>query len=114
MSFVNRNQALSSEIKRVYDCIVPAAAIYVDCHSSNIIYLIACNKYHMNYASETVQNLKEKFNGRRTGFEHTDKHRFCKILFRRFNEGNFEDPSCKVEIIKKCLYAKVANSFSIS
>ena len=30
MSFVNRNQALSSEIKRVYDCIVPAAAIYVD------------------------------------------------------------------------------------
>ena len=53
MTFVHRNQALISEIIRFYDCIVPVVTIYPDCHSSNVIYLMACNKCYMDYASET-------------------------------------------------------------
>lgn len=52
MTFVYRNQALISEIKRFYDCIVPVVTIYPDCHSSNVIYLMVCNKCYMDYASE--------------------------------------------------------------
>ena len=52
MTFVHRNQALISEIKRFYDCIVPVVTIYPDCHSSNVIYLMVCNKCYMDYASE--------------------------------------------------------------
>ena len=33
--------------------------VYVECHSSSIIYLITCNKFFTQYIGETVQKLNE-------------------------------------------------------
>ena len=47
VNFVNKVQALRSASRRYYDGIVPAGTVYVDCHNSNVIYLITCNKFFM-------------------------------------------------------------------
>ena len=44
---VNRVQALRSASRTYYDYIVPAGTVYVDCHNSNVIYLITSNKFFM-------------------------------------------------------------------
>ena len=41
------SQVLCSASKRFYDCVISAATVYVDCHSSNVVYLIICNKCYM-------------------------------------------------------------------
>ena len=42
-NFVRRDQTPSSASKRFYSCVVPTGSLYVDCHSSNVIYFITCN-----------------------------------------------------------------------
>ena len=101
VNYVSRAQVLIPATKRFCGCIVPAGTVGVDCHRSNVIYLITCNKCYRQYIDQTVQKLNERFNGHRTGFEHPDKHRFCKILSRNFHDGNCKDASCDVQILER-------------
>ena len=41
----------------------------------------------MQYRGETVQKLKEKFNGRISGFCNSEKHGDCRIICEHFNVG---------------------------
>ena len=41
--FVSRDKALSTCSKSVYDCITPPGTSYVDCYTSNVIYLLTCS-----------------------------------------------------------------------
>lgn len=43
--------------------------------------------YHVHYHGETVQKLKEKFNGHISGFRNSEKHGNCRILCEDFNVG---------------------------
>ena len=56
------NNILSTTTNRLYKCIVPAGSTYVNDHSSNVVYLITCNKYKLQNAGETSQNLNKRFN----------------------------------------------------
>ena len=42
--FVPVNNILSTTTNRLYKCIVPTGSTYVNDHSSNVVYLITCNK----------------------------------------------------------------------
>ena len=42
--FVPVNNLLSTTSNRFYKCIVPAGSSYVNDHSSNVVYIITCNK----------------------------------------------------------------------
>ena len=53
--FFPKNKCISSVTFRDYDCIVPPGTIYLNCHSSNVIYLITCSKCSLQYVGETVQ-----------------------------------------------------------
>ena len=54
------NNILSTTTNRLYKCIVPAGSTYVNDHSSNVVYLITCNK--LQNVGETFQNLNKRFN----------------------------------------------------
>ena len=60
--FVPVNNILSTTTNRLYKCIVPASSTYVNDHSSNLAYLITCNKCKLQYVGETSQNLSKTFN----------------------------------------------------
>ena len=52
----------------------------VSCSSSNIIYLITCNRCQLQYVGETLQTLKKRMNGHRTGI----KSKVDNILYNHF------------------------------
>ena len=52
------NNVLNTTTNRSYKYIVAAGSIYINDHSSNVVYLITCNKYELQYVGETSQNLK--------------------------------------------------------
>ena len=56
------NNTLSTTTNRLYKCIVRAGSTYVNDHSSNMVYLITCNKYKLQNVGETSQNLNKRFN----------------------------------------------------
>ena len=41
----------------------------------------------MQYVVEALQKLSRRFNWRKTGFKHPNKHEFFKTLSRYFHEG---------------------------
>ena len=66
--FYPRDKMVSSVTKRSYDCIIPPGTISLNCHTSNVIYLITCEQCFLQYVGETVQKLNERFNLHKTGF----------------------------------------------
>ena len=60
--FVPVNNILSTTTNRLCKCIVPAGSTYVNDHSSDVVYLIICNKCKLQYVGETSQNLNKRFN----------------------------------------------------
>ena len=64
--FVNSNLILS----RIFDCVVPTGTTYIGCNSLNMIYVINCNRYSLQYVGETVQKFNERFNWHKTGFNY--------------------------------------------
>ena len=52
------NNVLNTTTNRSYKYTVAAGSIYINDHSSNVVYLITCNKYELQYVGETSQNLK--------------------------------------------------------
>ena len=100
-NFRAKDKVVSVSTKRIYDCIVPDGTIYIDCHTSNVIYLITCNKCCLQYVGETAQKLNERFNCHRSGFKHPDKYGFCHILSDHFNKGVCKDASYSVQILEK-------------
>ena len=43
-----------------YDCVTPQCTVWINFHSSNIIYLITCDKFQLHYVEEIVQKLKNE------------------------------------------------------
>ena len=47
--FKTKDKVVSTSTKRVHDCVVPDGSTYIDCHASNVIYLITCNRCFLQY-----------------------------------------------------------------
>lgn len=45
--FQTTDKVVNSVTKRMYDCIVPPEITSLNCHSSNLVYLIACDVCHI-------------------------------------------------------------------
>ena len=43
--------------------------VYINCHSSNLVYLLTCDNCGLQYVGETVQKLSERFSGQRAGLK---------------------------------------------
>ena len=99
--FVPVNNILSTTTNRLYKCIVPAGSTYVNDHSSNVVYLITCNKCKLQYVGETSQNLNKRFNWHNSCFRNPTAYSFCKILNTHFSKGYCKDSSYTVNIIEK-------------
>lgn len=99
--FLARDKSISSCTKRTYDCITPPGTVYIDCHSTNVIYLITCSTCGLQYVGETAQQLNARFTSHRAGIKTPDKHGTCKILSNHFNRGICKDSKYVVQILEK-------------
>ena len=54
--FFPQDKIISTTTNRIYNCIVPPGTVYLNDHSSNVIYLITCNKCKLQYVGETLKN----------------------------------------------------------
>ena len=95
------NNILRTTTNRLYKCIVPAGSTYVNDHSSNMVYLITCNKCELQYVGETSQNLNKIFNWHNCCFRNATAYSFCKILNTHFSKGYCKDVSYTANIIEK-------------
>lgn len=62
---------------------------------------MTCSSCGLQYVGETVQQLNQRFNGHRSGFNNPDKHGYCKILRNHFNKGICKDSKYVVQIVEK-------------
>lgn len=99
--FTPRNKAISTCTERIYDCVTPAGTMYLNCHSTNLVYLLTCETCGMQYVGETCQQLNSRFNGHRAGMKNPKKQTSCKILSHHFNFGVCKDSKYKVQILEK-------------
>ena len=84
--FIPQDKFFSTVTNRVYDCIVPPGTVYINEHSSNVIYLITCDRCWLQYVGETCQKLNERFNWHNSCFRYPKKYLHCKILNAHFSE----------------------------
>ena len=99
--FVPVNNMLSTATNRFYKCFVPASSTYVNEHSSNVVYLITCNRCKLQYIGETSQNLNKRFHWHNSCFRNPTAYSFCKILNTHFSKSYCKDSSYTVNIIEK-------------
>ena len=99
--FVPGNNILSTTTNRLYKCIVPADSTYANDHSSNVVYLITCNRCKLQHVGELSQNLNKRFNWYNSCFRNPTAYSFCKILNTSFSKGYCKDSSYTVNIIEK-------------
>ena len=93
---------VSSTTLRKYPCVRPPGSNeYVNCHSSNVIYLITCQRCALQYIGETSQHINDRFAFHLTCLLHPEKYAFCKILNKHFNEGHCQGADYVVTIIEK-------------
>lgn len=99
--FFPADYVVSSVTLRKYACVRPCSNEYVNCHSSNVVYLITCLKCALQYVGETSQKLNERFAFHLTCLLHPEKYAFCKILNKHFNEGHCKGADYTVTILEK-------------
>ena len=56
----------------------------LSCSTSNCIYSITCCRCGLQYVGETVQYLRDRFSGHRTGMKNPFAGNKCKILSKHF------------------------------
>ena len=83
--FSPQDRILSTATKRLYNYIVTPGSTYVNGHSSNVVYLITCDKCKLKYFWETCQNLNKRFNSHSSCFRNPAKYAFYKIFNSHFD-----------------------------
>ena len=99
--FTPQDYIVSTSTNRKYKCIVPDNSIYINCHSSNLIFIITCSNCKLQYVGETSQKLNERFGWHKSCLKDPKKYSFCKKLSAHFNEGLCKNANYTVSIIEK-------------
>ena len=99
--FFPQDRIVSTTTNRIYNCIVPPGTTYLNDHSSNVIYLITCNKCKLQYVGETCLKLNERFNIHNSSLRNPSNSSFCKILNNHFTKGLCKGSSYSVSLIEK-------------
>ena len=53
--FLFKTKFVRTTSKQMFDCVTPFGTIYLDYHSPNVLYIITCSEYSLQYAGETGQ-----------------------------------------------------------
>ena len=69
--------------------------------TSNCMYLITCSRCGLQYVGETVQSLRERFNGHRTGMKNSFADNKCKVLSKHISVSLCRNQNYIVNIIEK-------------
>ena len=99
--FLPQNSVISSTTHHKYNCIRPSNSEYINCHTSNCVYLITCTNCSLQYVGETAQKLNERFAFHNTCLLYPTKYSFCRILSNHFNEGHCKGADYFVTILEK-------------
>ena len=90
-----------SSTHRIYQSVIPSDVSSLDCNSSNVIYLITCQKCCLQYVGETAQKIRERFRHHRGCINHPEKDNTCRILSEHFSKGACRNAKYSVHIIEK-------------
>ncbi len=83
----NKNRFVSTSTHRIYNSIIPEEIEFLDCKTTNVIYLITCKKCKLQYVGETIQLLRERIGKHASSFKHPEKENSCRILAEHFGGG---------------------------
>ena len=75
LDFYPSENFVSSVTKSIYDCVTLLGTILINWHSLNVIYLITCCRFSLQYVRETLQKLNEMFNFHEKDFRSKRKRR---------------------------------------
>ena len=73
----------------------------LNCSISNCIYLITCCRCGLQYVGETVQSLRDRFSGQRSGMKNEFADNRCKILSKHFTVGLCRNANYTVNIFER-------------
>ena len=94
------DKIVGSMTNRTYSC-ANYEKFYVVCNSSNIICLILCSNFFMQYVGETTQQLNIRFGTHRASLSEKIKSDSCKWLAEHFSTGICKNAKYFVQIIEK-------------
>ena len=101
--FVPADKVVSTTTKRMYDVVISPGEKNINCHSTNVVYLLTCNNCALQYVGETVCALSERLSGHTTTIRDLAKGQVhgCKRLPEHFNNGNCKGSDFTVRILEK-------------
>ena len=98
---VTKDHYISSSTHRVYESSIPTNVASLSCNSTNLVYLITCQKCKLQYTGETAQLLRERIRHHVSCFNHPEKDNTCRILSEHFGMGLCKNATFTVNIIHK-------------
>jgi hypothetical protein len=101
--FVPSDKVVSTTTKRVYNVIIASGENDINCHSSNVVYLITCNNCAMQYVGETACVLSERIFHHKSAIHDLPKGitNGCKKLPAHFTTGLCSGSNYTVRILEK-------------
>ena len=72
---------------------------FCDCSSSNLIYLIICDKCGVQYVGQTAQQLRKRISKHRNDIARGRGS--CPFLIKHFNKGNCKGANFHVQVVEK-------------
>ena len=76
--------------------------VEVTCKTSNVVYLIECNKCHVQYVGESGQELSSRVSDHKTRLYKHDATKKETVLIRHFHRGACKDALFSIRIVEVC------------
>ena len=98
--FVNKEKFVSSSTHRIHNSVIPDNKT-VDCNSTNLIYLITCNKCKLQYVGETIQTLRERICHHVSHINRPHANHTSQIIADHYSKGLCKGAKFSVNVIEK-------------
>ena len=99
--FVEGHTVCSSVTRRRHSLICNRD-VEVTCKTSNVVYLIECNKCHVQYVGESGQELSSRVSDHKTRLYKHDATKKETVLIRHFHRGACKDALFSIRIVEVC------------
>ena len=97
---LNHSDEVSSTVThRKYKIINHEAPTYVTCNSSNLIYLLTCDNFKMQYVGQTVQTIQDRMSKHRGDIRKGKGS--CPFLIKHFNSGPCRVSIFSIQVVEK-------------
>ena len=93
------NYVHSPITKRKYDVVNHSFPEFIDCSSTNVVYLLSCNNCDLQYIGQTGRKLRERIREHKAAVR--SGRGKCPYLIKHFNSGPCEGCGFSVSILEK-------------